>query len=237
MSDTAKDRRQMIRQRVLLGLGVIFNFLLPWGLYRLSVPRLGEAYAIIFSAAAPAVWSLFQFVRRRKADVMSVIVLSGIGLTLLPLAFGGSPKLLLFRESLVTGLGGLVLFGSALIRRPLLFVMIMPVVRAAMSGQSAMATVLPAGVVARALGQWESFADKPWFRRVMTMMTAFTGLVLVAETTVRGVLIFSQPTERVLLLAPLIQYGASGVILLWTFLYFVPAVRRGADGNQPPALS
>ncbi len=77
MSDTAKDRRQMIRKRVLLGLGVIFNFLLPWGLYRLSVPRLGEAHAIIFSAAAPAVWSLFQFVRRRKADVMSVIVLSG----------------------------------------------------------------------------------------------------------------------------------------------------------------
>lgn len=63
----------------------------------------------------------------------------------------------------------------------------------------------------------------------MTVMTVFTGAVLVAETVIRGVLIFSLPTDRVLLLGPLVQYGASGVILLWTFLYFVPAVRRGAS--------
>ena len=101
------------RKRVVLGLGVLFNFLLPWAVYRLSVPHLGETHAIVATAVAPGVWSLIQFARSREVYAMSVLVLSGIALSLVVLALGGSPKILLFRESLITGLGSLVLIGSA----------------------------------------------------------------------------------------------------------------------------
>ncbi len=97
---------------------MLFNSILQWAVYRLSVPYLGETHAIIATAVAPTVWSLAQFARSRKLDAMPVLVLSWIALSLLVLVLGGSPKVLLFRETLITGLGGLVLIGSAMIGRP-----------------------------------------------------------------------------------------------------------------------
>ena len=214
---------------MLLALGVLFNFLLPWAVYRLSVPHLGETHAIMATAVAPAVWGLVQFARSRKVDAMSGLVLSGIALSLVVLALGGSPKILLFRESLITGLGGLVLIGSAVIRRPLMFVLIR---YAFTSGQSALEAVLPGGVAARARAELESFADKPWFRRMMTVTTIVFGLIIVAETVALVVLVFSWPTDRVLLTRPIVRNAAAGLILLWAFFYMVPAVRRGARKDE-----
>ncbi len=215
------------RKRLLLGLGILFNFLLPWAIFRLTKPHVGETHAIIISAVVPAVWSLVQFARNRNVDAMSAIVLAGIGLSLAVLALGGSPKILLFRESLITGLGGLVLIGSAMIRRPLMFVLF----RAVMSRQ-VLDTVAPRSIAERAHAQLESYVGKLWYRRIMAVMTIAVGLVLVAETAVLSVLIFSLPTERVLLIRPIVRYGAAGLILLWTFLFFVPAVRRGAREDE-----
>ena len=213
---------------MLLALSMLFNFILPWAVYRLSVPYLGETHAIMATAVAPTVWSLVQFARSRKLDAMSVLVLSWIVLSLLVLALGGSPKVLLFRETLITGLGGLVLIGSAMIGRPLMLVL----VRYAFTSQSGLSTVLPSSVGERARAELESYVDKPWFRRVMAATTAVFGLIIVAETVVLGVLVFSLPTEKVLLTRPIVRNAAAGLVLLWTFLYCLPAVRRGAREDE-----
>lgn len=218
---------------MLLALSVLFNFLFPWAVYRLTVPSLGETHAIMATAVAPAVWSLAQFARSRKIDVMSALVLSWIALSLVVLALGGSPKVLLFRESLITGLGGLVLIGSALIGRPLMLVL----VRYAFTNQSGLDTVLPSAVVARARAQLESYTDKPWFGRVIAATTVVFGLILIAETAALCVLVFSLPTEKVLLARPIIRNAAAGLLLLWTFLYWLPAVRRGERKDERNACS
>lgn len=206
---------------------MLCNFLLPWALYKLSVSHFGETRAIVISAVVPAVWGLVEFAWNRKIDAMSIAVLGGIGLSLVAVALGGSPKTLLFRESLITGLAGLVLVVSALFRRPLLYVVIAPMVRALTSAQSLAGAVVPARVLARAHEELEAFSGKPWFRRVMTTMTLVTGLIFISETAARSALIFTQPTEKVLLLAPFIQYAAAAFLLLWTFFYLMPAIRRG----------
>ncbi len=162
------------------------------------------------TAVAPTVWSLVQFARSGKLDAMSVLVLSWIALSLLVLVLGGSPKVLLFRETLITGLGGLVLIGSAMIGRPLMLVL----VRYAFASQSGLSTVLPSSVGERARGELESYADKPWFRRVMAATTAVFGLIIVAETVVLGLLVFSLPTEKVLLSRPIVRNAAAGLVLL-----------------------
>jgi hypothetical protein len=178
------------------------------------------------SVGAPMLWSLVQFARNRQVDPFSVFVISGIGLSLGAIALGGSPKLLLFRESMISGLTGLVFIGSAIVRRPLFYIIVLPVIRSFLSSQSSTAAVLPSGVAARALAEWEAFSDKPWFRRAMTTMTVVVGLILVAETAIRGVLILTLPSDRVLLIGPIVQYGAAGLLILWTYFYMVPAVRR-----------
>ena len=147
------------------------------------------------------------------------------------LALGGSPKVLLFRESLITGLGGFVLIGSAMIGRPLMFV----IVRYAFASQSGLDTVLPGSVAARARAQLESYGEKRWFRRMMTATTIVFGLILIAETAVLCVLVFSLPTEKVLLARPIVRNAAAGVLFLWTFLYCLPAVRRGEREDEQDA--
>jgi hypothetical protein len=218
----------MTRKRVLFAVGFLFNILLPWAVYRLSEPRVGDAHAIMICAAVPTAWSLIRFARSRKVDMMSVIVLSGIALSLAALALGGSPKLLLFRESLITGAGGLVLLGSAIVGRPLLVVLM----RAALSERSAIEAVVPGGVGARARAQLESYTGKAWFQRLIAATTVFFGLALIAETVVRGVLIFSMPTDRFLLVSPITRNGTAGVLLLWTFVYLLPAVRRNERADD-----
>lgn len=111
--------------------------------------------------------------------------------------------------------------------------------RAFSNPESDMAAVLPNKLFAGAREELESYADKPWFLRIMSVMTVVLGLILVVETAVRSVLIFSLPTEKVLLLGPVVKYSAVGLLMLLTLVYFVPAVRRGerSDEAEASALS
>lgn len=201
------------RKRVMLALEILFNFVLPWTAYRLAKPHWGEIHAIMASAAPPIVWSLAEFARRRRVDAISIMVLGGIALSLAGFALGGSPKLLLMRESLITGLIGLVFLASAAIGRPLIYVL----ASASLKRQSAEDSA-----------EFESYRDKPGFRRVMTVMTIVWGIGFVAETAVRSVLVFSLPVGRFLIVGPIVGYGTIGLLMLWTFLYGRVAERRGS---------
>ncbi len=188
----------------MFALELVVNVGLPWLVYTLAKPRLGEVHAIMASAGPPMVWSLVEFARRRTFDAISVLVLGGIALSLIGYAFGGSPRLLLMRESLVTGLIGLAFLGSAAIRRPLIYVL----ANATMTRRSA------------AEGEeFRAARDQPGFRRAMTVMTLVWGSGFVAETCVRSVLVFSIPVSRFLIIAPIMGYGTIGLLALWTFLY------------------
>ncbi|MDD2876604.1 MAG: hypothetical protein PHT60_07300 [Acidiphilium sp.] len=200
------------RKRVLLALEILFNFLLPWVVYRLVKPHVGEIHAIMASAAPPMVWSLVEFARKRRVDAISVMVLGGIGLSLLGFALGGSPKLLLMRESLITGLIGIVFVGSAIIGKPLMYAL----ASASLKRQSAEDSAA-----------FEAYKDDPAFRRMMGIMTIVWGIGFVVETAVRSVLVFSLPVGRFLIVGPVVGYSTIGVLMIWTFLYGRTAEKRG----------
>jgi len=86
-----------------------------------------------------------------------------------------------------------------------------------------------AGPFERAAALLQEHSAKPWFRHVVSVMTILCGCILVAETAARIVLIIKLTPERVLLLTPIVGYGAAACILLATFLYFVPAIRRNVN--------
>jgi hypothetical protein len=209
-----------MRGQVMFVLDLAVNFLAPWLTYRASRPHVDEAHAIMISAAAPMLWGIAQFAVNRKLDVFSMLSLGGIVLSLAVFAFGGSPKVLLVRESLVTGLLGLVFLGSALIGRPLMFEV--------MRG---MADSLPAGetgALARARRELESFAGEPWFRRIMNRMTIAFGLLGLAEMGARVALALALPTERFLIVSPIVRYTIAGAVVAWLYFTVVPAMRREA---------
>src|ERR1700679_765887 len=86
----------------------LINFLAPFAIYTLAKSHLGDVHALMASSAPPIAWSLFEFIRRRRVDAVSMLVLAGIGFSLIGYFGGGSAKFLQLRERLVTGLIGLI---------------------------------------------------------------------------------------------------------------------------------
>jgi intracellular septation protein A len=190
----------------------LVNFILPFVIYNYAEPSLGDVRALLASSAPPILWSLVEFARHRRLDAVSVLVVSGIALSLLAMLGGGGARFLQLREKLVTGVIGLVFLGSALIGKPLIY----ELARASMRRKSTAEAE-----------QFEALQVHAGFRRTMTIMTLVWGLGLLADVAVSVVLVFVLSIREYLLVNPILGYGTMGALSLWSFLYGQRARRRG----------
>jgi hypothetical protein len=83
---------------------IAWNALVPVILYRLSKRYFSpsEFTALAVATTFPLGKSIFDVVKRRRLDPISVIVLLGIGASAIAVLAGGGPRLLLIRESIFT---------------------------------------------------------------------------------------------------------------------------------------
>jgi hypothetical protein len=186
-------------------LELLVNGVLPFVIYTLADKRLGDVGALIASSVPPIGWSIVQFVRSRTVDAVSVLVLTGIALSLVALWGGGGAKFLQLRENLVTGVIGLIFLGSAAIGRPLIYYL----ARAGMrrQGQSGQ------------LADFETMRDSPLFKRTMRVMTLVWGFGLVARTALAAILVFSVSIPTYLAIHPILGYATMGGLGGWTLFY------------------
>ena len=190
----------------------LVNFILPFVIYSYAEAPLGAVRALLASSAPPILWSLIEFARHRRLDALSVLVVSGIALSLLAMLGGGGVRFLQLREKLVTGVIGLVFLGSALIGKPLIY----ELARASMRRKSDAEAE-----------QFEALQVHAGFRRTMMVMTLVWGLGLLADVAVSVVLVFVLSIREYLLVNPILGYGTMGALSLWTLLYGRRAKRRG----------
>jgi hypothetical protein len=195
------------------------NFLLPWLAYRFALPHLGETGALIASAVPPIVWSLIELARFRRVDALSVMVVAGIVLSVAAMALGGSPRVLLLRESLVSGAVGVVFLLSLPMRRPLIFYLARATVAREMEGGAAHFEAL-----------WR---ERPALATSMRLMTLVWGIGLTAETALRSWMALTWPIERFLVVSPFIGYGIYGGLALWTLWYRKTLSNRAATQGRP----
>jgi hypothetical protein len=195
------------------GLEVLVNGVLPFVVYTLADPRLGDVGALIASAVPPTLWALAQFVRSRRVDALSMLVLAGIVFSLLALMGGGGAKFLQLRENLVTGAIGLVFLGSIAVRRPLIFYLARATMLRNSPGEAA---------------SFDAMKDSARFKRTMTVMTLVWGLGLFGRTAAACVLVFSVPIPTYLILHPILGYATMGALGLWTVWYAARQRRLGA---------
>ncbi|PTB22857.1 hypothetical protein C9I57_01700 [Trinickia symbiotica] len=188
-----------------LALELAVNLLLPWLMYRLALPYVGRTGALYASAVPPLVWSLAGFARSRRVDALSVLVLVGIALSIAMMALGGSPRILLVRESLVSGVIGVVFLLSLLLDRPLTFYLARATV-ARENGSGA----------ARFETLW---CERPPLRASIRLMTLVWGAGLTAEALLRCWLAWQWPVERCLVVLPFVSYSIYGGLMLWTFWF------------------
>jgi hypothetical protein len=180
------------------------NFGLPFLIYSFGRERLGDVGALMAASAPPILWSVAEFIRLRKIDALSVLVLAGIGLSLLAFAGGGGVKVLQLRENLVAGLVGLVFLGSAAVGRPLIYLL----AKAATRRQSA----------AKA-ASLEALGADARFRRMMMTATLVWGFGLVAICALCCALVYALSIKTYLLASGPVSYGLMGLMTLWTYWY------------------
>lgn len=190
------------------------NFLLPWLVYRWAQPHYGQAGALYASAIPPTAWSIVEFIRLRRIDVLSLFVLAGIVLSILAMILGGGSRALLIRESFVSGLFGVAFLLSLALRRPLIFYL----ARATVARQAE-------DGIARLEQAW---AERPALRRSLRMMTAAWGTGLTMEMLLRFWLVCHLSVERVLVVSPFVSYAIYGALMLWT-LWYRRRLRAGAQ--------
>lgn len=199
---------------------LVVNLFLPWLVYRLTLPALGSLGALYASAAPPLAWSLIEFAKVRRVDALSVIVLLGIGLSIATMAIGGSARILLVRESLVSGLIGVAFLLSLLLERPIVYYL----ARATIARQEA-----------NGVGRFERvWNERPLLRANLRMMTATWGAALTAEMLLRCWLAWHWPVERSLVVLPIISYAIYGALMVWT-LWMQKRMRARENAVQQSA--
>jgi hypothetical protein len=103
---------------------LLIDGLCPYLAYTLLiayVPGISQIMALAIGAIFPATYGVVGIVRRRHLDIIGAVVLIGIAVSMAATFVGGDPKMLLIRESFVTGALGLVCLLSLLWPRPLMF--------------------------------------------------------------------------------------------------------------------
>ena len=160
-------------------------------LYYLLVHFYGGAsvWPVLGASLVPVISNVYNFVKRRSLDIVGIIVLVGLVVGVIPALFGGSQRLLLVRESFVTGLIGVVLIVSALVRRPLGFVVIKEFLTANEALPDERFELL-----------WKSRS----FRRGIRRMTISWGALLVGEFVLRAYMALRMNVAFVLGAAPLL---------------------------------
>ncbi|HEY1416238.1 MAG TPA: VC0807 family protein [Caulobacteraceae bacterium] len=203
-----------LRERGLgIALEIGVNFVLPLLIYDYAHDRLGDVRALMASSAPPIAWSIIEFIRVRRVDAVSMIVLAGIALSLLAFLGGGGAKFLQLRERLVTGVIGLGFIVSVLIRRPLIY-------------EFARATMVRRQQTAE-LAEFEARRDDPGFKRTMNLMTLVWGSGLLADAAISIVMVFALSIHDFMIANRILGYAAMGTLSGWTFWYARRARRRG----------
>jgi hypothetical protein len=152
------------------GLEILVNGVLPFVIYMAADKQLGDVGALIASSVPPIAWSVYQFVHSRRVDALSLLIITGIILSMLALLGGGGAKFLQLRENLVTGVIGMIFLGSVLFGRPLIYYL------------------ARAGIMRNTPDEAESFdamRDSAVFKHTMLVLTLVWGFGLVTVLYVR----------------------------------------------------
>ena len=194
--------KQKVIQTIILSL--IINGALPVLVYNLLVDYYSSFISLLIATLIPLGDNLYHIIKYRKADAFGLFMLTGFVLSLLAFVLGGNERLILLRESMVTGLLGLIFIASLFFAKPLIYHF---AIRFSSNGET------------EKKGQFEKNWEVPYFRLVLRIMTAIWGIALLGEAMVKIILVYELSISTFLAVSQLIFYSVIGAAILFTVVY------------------
>ncbi|MEC0270314.1 VC0807 family protein [Paenibacillus anseongense] len=177
---------------------LLVNGILPWILYVWLSEYMSSLAALTIATLVPLLDNLVHLIKHRKLDAFGTLMLFTFLLTIVLVLLGGSEKILLVRESLITASVGLIFLASLFFRRPIMYYLALRFISTPHFAEN-----------------W----NYAYFRFVMKLMTFVWGIMLTMEAAVRVVMVYRLPTASYLALSNLVLYGFIGAAVLWTVIY------------------
>jgi hypothetical protein len=181
--------------------------ILPFVTYRLLIayaPSMSEVTRLLIAGTFPATHNMIEIVRRRTIDIVGMIVIAGIIVSIAATFISGDPKLLLVRESFVTGALGLLALSSFAWKRPLMFYI---------------ARQMVAGQDAALITRFDALGERPHGRHMFQVITLVWAIGWLAEFALRIVMVETLTVSTVLAVSPFVFAGINLTIFAWMFSY------------------
>ncbi|WP_308637355.1 VC0807 family protein [Paenibacillus silvisoli] len=185
-------------KRMVVIFTLLINGVVPWALYVWLSDYMSSLAALSIATLVPLIDNVVHLAKHRRLDAFGSLMLFTFVLTIALVLLGGSEKILLVRESLITAGVGLVFLGSLFFSRPMMY---------------HLATRFIVG------NDFPASWGYAYFRFVMRFMTIVWGLILTSEAGVRVYMVYHMSTERYLALSNVVLYGFIGAAVLWTVVY------------------
>jgi hypothetical protein len=183
---------------------------------RQRAPQMSPSGALLLAGVFPFLNNLYRLVRSRTVDVIGVVILVGIVVGAASALVTGDPKLLLIRESFVTGALAVVCLTSLAWPRPLLFFI----------GRD-----FTAGHSAERIAEFNALWARPGASRVFRVMTVVWGLGWLGEFLLKVVLVLTLTIPQVLVAGPIESNAITIALILWTIRYANKSRRRGEEAR------
>jgi len=209
MADPFETTPQPARSNIFVQMAptLVVDVALPILLFSL-LTRYGcpTLWALVAGGLPPALNNLRVWIRARRLEPLGIIVVTFLAIGAAASLLSGSVFFALIKDSLLTGTFGLVCLLSLLGPRPLLFVIFRQFV---------------AGDDAARIAWWDGLWQYPKFRGAMRFVTAVWGIVYLIEACIRVVFALTLPPADVVVLSPVMSFGALIVLIAWSRRYMM----------------
>ncbi len=184
---------------------LVVNAALPIILYQVLTARgVSQVPALVSGSIFPLAYSIWDWIRTRQFDVIALISLLFIGISAAASLISQNPRFSLLKESVFTGIFGLIFFGSLLTSRPLMFYI---------------AGKFSTGGDPERWRHWNDLWQYPSFRHAMRVITVTWGVAFVGDAVVRAALVFILSTSAFLVASQVLFYGMFAGTFALTMAY------------------
>jgi intracellular septation protein A len=193
----------------IVGLSVVLPLVVIQWQLRSGAPPL---QAIALAAIFPVLEMIIEAVQSKRVGIIAIVslvgILSGLGLGYIT----GNAAFALLKDSVFTGLFGIVFLGSLFTDKPLIYRLNLDL----------------AGTKPAARAAAEALWERPSARSHMRLLTLVWGIGLIFESLARLVAVATLPIVTATSLSPVIQFTIFGLLALFTVVFAREQRQRAA---------